>query len=229
MKEKVFVGGFDEAGRGAVIGPLVVAGVSFDKEDVYRLRKMGVRDSKLLTAKKRERLVKEIEKLAKDIIVIKVGPCKIDNYRKQGVNLNRLEAMKFAEVISYLGPHQAYVDSPDVNPERLKKILEKMVGDGVEIISEHKADHKYPVVGAASIIAKVERDEEIRKLKKKYGDIGPGYSSNPITVKWLKEWLEENRDYPEGVVRKTWITADGIKKDKLQKRLTSWFKRIKNK
>ncbi len=225
-KQKIFIAGLDEAGRGPVIGPLVIAGVSIDLKDVYRLKKLGVKDSKLLSPSRRERLAGGIEKIAKDIVILKIGPCKIDNYKRQGVNLNRLEAMKFAEVINLLSPDRAYIDAPDVNLGRLKGFLGKMVGDGVELFVEHKADHTYPVVSAASIMAKVERDAEIEKLKKKYGEFGPGYTSNSVTIEWLRDWLRENRDFPEGLVRKTWITASVLKGERDQRDLWSFLRKL---
>ncbi len=227
MPENI-IAGIDEAGRGAVLGPLVIAGVSISEGKLEKLEKLKVRDSKLLSPRRREHLSKEIEKVADNIMVLKVGPCKIDNYRNQGVGLNRLEFMKMAEIISFLGPDAVYVDSPDVKPERLAKILSKSAGNA-RIVAEHKADVKYPVVSAASIVAKVARDEEIEKLKKKYGDLGPGYSSNPVTMSWMRQWLSKNRDFPEGVVRKTWITTGAVRGEKSQGRLSFWLGRLKNK
>jgi ribonuclease HII len=156
-------------------------------------------------------------------MVLKVGPCKIDNYRNHGIDLNRIEFMKMAEIISFLGPSTVYVDSPDVKPERLEKILSKSA-NGARIVAEHKADVNYPIVSAASIIAKVERDAEIEKLRKKYGDLGPGYSSNPITMQWMRDWLAKNKDFPEGVVRKTWLTTSAIRTEKSQGRLSFWLR-----
>lgn len=221
----MFIAGIDEAGRGAVIGPMVIAGVSLEPEKENQLLKAGVKDSKLVSHPKRIRLAKLIEKIAKDIIVINVDPCRIDTYRKQGVNLNQIEAMKFVDILDYLDVKKAYVDSPDVKPERLKHLLDKLTKVNTELVVEHKADHKYTVCAAASIIAKVAREEEIDKLKEKYGDFGPGYSSNEKTIKWLKDWLSKNKEYPD-IVRKTWATSDVIKSEKEQKSLSSWFKKI---
>jgi len=226
--EKI-IAGVDEAGRGAVIGPLVVAGVSVSRSGEQLLKKLGVKDSKLLSPARREKLAKAIEKTAKDVLILKVGPCKIDNYRNQGINLNRIEAMKFAEVLSFLDPELSYVDSPDVKPARLKAHLNKMIGKDMELVVEHKADHNYPVVSAASIIAKVARDEEIKEIKKKYGDVGPGYSSNETTMKWMREWLESNKDFPESVVRKTWMTTKNVNGEKRQKKMHAFFSKLKGK
>jgi len=224
---KEIIAGVDEAGRGAVIGPLVVAGVSLSRSSEQVLKKMGVKDSKLLSPSRREKLAAAIEKTAKDILIIKVGPCKIDNYRNQGINLNRVEAMKFAEILSFLDPEKGFVDSPDVKPDRLKAQLIKMIGKDMRLAVEHKADHKYPVVSAASIIAKVARDEEIEEIKKKYGDVGPGYPSNEITMQWMRDWLEHNKDYPEGIVRKTWMTTKTVQGERKQKSMRMFLSKLK--
>ena len=200
-----------------------------DRKDEPRLRKLGVKDSKLLSPKRREKLDKEIEKIARDIMVLKIGPCKIDNYRTQGINLNRIEAMKFAEVLSFLDPARAYIDAPDVNLGRLKAHMQKMVGNDMELVVEHKADHNYPVVSAASIVAKVARDAEVERIKKKYGDVGPGYPSNQITMKWMRDWLDHNKDYPEGIVRKTWMTTKTVNGEKAQKKMHMFFRKLARK
>ncbi len=221
------IAGIDEAGRGAIIGPLVIAGVSIDSEKEDKLKKMGVRDSKLLSPKRREFLAERIEEIARDVIVLKIAACRIDKYRREGVNLNKIEVIKMADAINYLKPEKTYIDSPDINTERLRLFLKKMIKeDGARLVVEHKADHKYPVCSAASIIAKVARDEEIEQLKKKYGNMGPGYTSNEITQTWLKEWLEKNRKFPD-IVRKTWITASVLDGERRQLKISSWFKKIK--
>jgi len=206
----------------AVIGPLVIAGVSLEPEQENKLKKLGVRDSKLVAHKKRVRLAKIIEKIAKDIVVINVDACRIDTYRKQGINLNQIEVMKFVDALDYLDAKKAYVDSPDVKPERLKALLEKMTKVDTELVVEHKADHTYTVCAAASIIAKVAREDKIEKLKKEYGDFGPGYSSNEKTIAWMKDWLSRNKKFPD-IVRETWATTDTIKADKEQSKLSGWF------
>ncbi len=217
------IAGIDEAGRGAVIGPLVIAGVSIEEEKEEEFRKLNVRDSKMIAPRVRVRLAEKIEKLAKDIVVVKVEACKIDTYRKQGINLNRLEAMKFADIINIIKPDKAFIDAPE-NPEKLNLFIKKMLQENTELVSEHKADSKYPVVSAASIIAKVSRDAEIEKLKKKYGDIGPGYSSNKITIKWMKDYMARHGKLPD-CVRHSWQTTKNIKGEKKQSRLSGWLRK----
>jgi ribonuclease HII len=217
-----YVAGIDEAGRGAVIGPLVIAGVSLPPEKENDLRKMGVKDSKLLSPKRREALAKAIERMAKDVIVIDVGPCKIDNYRKQGVSLNKLEAMKFAEIVNYLKPGRVFIDGPDTNIPRFSGFVRRMLADPAELVVEHHADSRYPVVSAASIVAKVERDRKIAELAEKHGEIGSGYPSDPLTQAWLKRALETSGKFPD-IVRKTWMTAESMEGQRLQTRLLGFL------
>jgi len=230
MPEDFFIAGIDEAGRGAVIGPLVIAGVCADEKTVNSLKKIGVKDSKLLSPKRREILAEKIDAMVKDVIVIKIGPCKIDSHRKGGINLNQIEAMKMADITNFLRPNKIYIDSPDRNLEKFTAFISKMVKDEPkpEIILEHKADLRYPVVAAASIIAKVERDKEIDELKKKHGNIGSGYPSDEVTVNWLKNHMEDNKEFPD-IVRRTWMTAELMEKEKLQTKLGSFFKGLVSK
>ena len=218
--------GIDEAGRGAVIGPLVVAGVSVEKDNIPKLQKIGVKDSKLLSPQKREILAKKIQGLTVDIIVVIVSACKIDNLRAGGVNLNRIETTKFADIITLLNPTVVYVDSHDVRPDRLERELHALIKGNYKIVAEHKADVRYPVVAAASIIAKVTRDKEIKKLHKEFGDFGPGYSSNEHTITWMKNWIAEKKEWPD-IVRKSWETSKQIKDGKRQQGITRFFRRSK--
>ena len=221
----ILIAGIDEAGRGAVMGPMVIAGVSMTAKDENRLRKAGVKDSKLLTPARRENLSKLIEKTVRDVIVIKIGPCKIDNYRKTGVNLNQIEAMKMADIANYLKPARLYIDSPDTNIYKFQRFLKRMIEHEHEMVLEHYADQKYVSVAAASIIAKVNRDRDIDELRQKHGNIGSGYTSDATTIKWLEDWLQNNSGFPD-FVRKSWITADGMLKKKLQTSLMDWFRNL---
>ena len=119
--------GVDDAGRGSMIGPLVIAGISIEKKDVGKLRKLGVRDSKKLSSKKRELLYKEIIKIVDDFHVIRIPPKTIDKFVFQH-NLNHLEAKKMAQVITNLKPYLAYVDSCDVNASRFGREISDLSG-----------------------------------------------------------------------------------------------------
>ncbi|MEM7815762.1 MAG: ribonuclease HII [Candidatus Aenigmatarchaeota archaeon] len=224
MQDEFIISGIDEAGRGCILGPLVIAGVAIPIENEKEFRKLGVKDSKMLSPAKREELAKKIEELAQ-IVVLEVAACRIDSYRKQGISLNRLEAIKFAEILNLLKPRKAFIDGPDTNLTKLHGYLKKMSPEGMEIVVEHFADRKYPVVGAASIIAKVERDRKIESLKKQYGEIGSGYTSDPVTKKWLEEWMKTHKELPD-CARKSWITSEVLVEKRQQTLLSSFFGKI---
>lgn len=210
----MLVAGVDEAGRGCVIGPLVVAGIAVKAGNLPLIVALGVKDSKLLTAKKREALYPEILKLTQSHHIIKVLPYAIDRaVRSTQTNfkLNRLEAQTMAKVIEVLKPDEAYVDAADVLQDRFGEYIKECLTVKPTIISKHKADMTYPIVSAASIIAKVERDREIEKIKEKYGDCGTGYLGDDKTIAFLKRILKENGGSYPSCVRKSWAPAKRVK------------------
>jgi ribonuclease HII len=198
------IAGIDEAGKGCVIGPLVIAGVACDCEDY--LRSIGVRDSKKLSKKRREELAEKIREVAK-VEVLKISAEDLNKLMEKKT-LNEVLRDGYEEIIKRLKPSVAFIDSPDVNPERLASYLRSSTG--IEIVAAHKADGKYPIVSSASIIAKVERDWEIEKLKQKFGDFGSGYASDPKTIAFLKNLKE----WPF-FVRIKWKTLKKINQSKL--------------
>ncbi|MFQ6065554.1 MAG: ribonuclease HII, partial [Candidatus Bathyarchaeia archaeon] len=209
------VAGVDDAGRGAVIGPLVLAGVLIEHKDLPNLTDIGVKDSKCLSPDKREFLAKKIKKLAVGWRVAKLTPEEIDKVVRTGRKLhrlNRLEAQTMAKVLEVLKPDVAYVDASDVLAERFGHHIQEELSFKVKIVSEHKADVKYPIVSAASIIAKVERDRAISKLRQKYGDFGCGYPTDPKTLEFLERWINEFGLYPD-FVRKSWKPAKRLKNE----------------
>jgi ribonuclease HII len=219
----MLIAGVDEAGRGCVIGPLVVAGVMLKAENLPFLSKLGVKDSKLLTAKKREDFYPEIIRLAEKYQIIKVLPREIDkavDSARRLHKLNRLEAQTMARVIEVLKPDETYVDAADTVENRFGNHIKECLKIKTKVISKHKADRIYPVVSAASIIAKVERDREIASLKVEYGDFGSGYLTDGKTMEFLRQLLEKNDDYPS-FVRKSWKPAKRAKSEKgtLQQKL----------
>lgn len=207
------VAGVDDAGRGAVLGPLVIAGVVLRRKDLHKLEEIGVKDSKCLSPHRREQLAAQIRKLALQIHVIKLAPAEIDKFvkrKKKLYKLNRLEAQTMARVVATLKPEKAFVDASDVLADRYKHHILECLSIQVEIVSEHKADEKYPIVSAASIIAKVERDKAVSKLKEKYGELGCGYPTDPQTIRFLEDWIKKFGDYPD-FVRKSWKPAQKIR------------------
>ena len=212
--------GIDEAGRGPVIGPLVIAGVSINEKDLDKLKKLGVKDSKLLSPRQRENLFDKIIVAAKNHKIIIIPPKEIDSALKsESLNLNWLEAIKSAEIIDFLKPEKAIVDCPSNNIINYKNFLKEHLKNKTELIVEHKADFKYAVVSAASIIAKVTRDKEIKEIQKKIKEpIGSGYPSDPVTINFLKK---NHNSYP-GIFRKEWASWKNINKKKKQKSLLNF-------
>jgi len=211
----MLIAGVDDAGRGSVVGPLVIAGVLVKEEDLPKLIQLGVKDSKLLSPHRRETLAVEIKRIVEKYSWVKLSPREIDEVVDKGKKLhrlNRLEAQTMAKVIEKLKPDIAYVDASDVNEERYKAHILEYLPFNLQIISEHKADRNYPVVSAASILAKVERDREIAELAKKYGDFGSGYPSDPRTMDFLQQCVEKWTEYPCDV-RKSWKPAKKTKSD----------------
>ncbi len=195
--------GVDEAGRGPVIGPMVVSGVSTDDES--QLKSLGVKDSKRLTPNRREELAAEIRKIC-DVHTIQVPANELDILREE-MTLNELEVRLFTSVLDRLRPNVAYLDSADVDADRFGRDIKRHLDFDIEIVSKHKADDIYPVVGAASIIAKTTRDDEIEKIKKQVGqDFGSGYTSDPVTRDFLEKWIREKNDLPPHT-RKSWETT----------------------
>ncbi len=208
--------GADEAGRGPVFGPMVLCGVLSDERALDELKAAGVRDSKLLSPKRRETLAKLIVQKAK-CEIIELSPAEIDDSRLvQKINLNELEAMKFAKILDCLKPKIAYVDSTDPNPEMFKERIQRHLQTKPKLVVENFADRKYAIVGAASIVAKVRRDQRIAELHERYGDFGSGYSSDPRTISFLERWIREHGKLPE-FARRSWETAQRIENEVKQK------------
>ena len=191
--------GVDEAGRGSMVGPLVVAGITISKPKISQLKKLGVRDSKKLSPAARERLYKKIIETVDDYYVVRIPPRIIDK-SVSNHSLNHLEAKYMAKVISKLSPSTAFVDSCDVNSKRFGKEISKLTTN-TKIRSYHHADSKFITVSAASILAKVSRDRAIARLAKKY-DVGSGYPSDPKTKIFVKKSIRKNQDLT--FLRKSW-------------------------
>ena len=202
----MILAGLDEAGRGPVIGPLVICGITIEEERVKELEAIGVKDSKKLTAKKREALFPKIKEIVKDYHLIIVNPPEVDNaLTSPELNLNWLEAIKSAMILNKLIPNKAIVDCPSPNIPAYTAYIQKFLKQEVELQLEHDAE-RYAVVAAASILAKVTRDNLIEELKKKYGNFGSGYPSDPKTKAFLKEnW----KKHPE-IFRKTWKSYKNV-------------------
>ena len=198
--------GVDDAGRGSLLGPLVIAGVSLKRSKIRKLSAMGIRDSKKLSHAAREHLYKKIIEFADDYYVAKIAPKTIDKSVKKH-DLNNLEAKYMAKVITKLQPGISYVDSCDVNPKRFGQEISKL-SKGKKIRSYHHADDRFVIVSAASIIAKVSRDRAISRLRKKY-DVGSGYPSDVKAINFVRSYLSEYNELPK-FVRASWKPVQNI-------------------
>ncbi len=202
-RDEPWLGGVDEAGRGPVMGPMVIAGVAI--RDVTPLVDMGVRDSKALAPSTRERLYDMILDTA-EAVVVEISASEIDSLMSR-MTLNVIETDAFALAISALAADTFYVDA--IGPvETLSKELVSRTGK--EVTARSKADAVYPVVSAASIVAKVRRDRAVRVIADDLGtDIGSGYPSDPITMGFLKGYVAEHRELPPHT-RSSWKTSSKL-------------------
>jgi len=210
--------GVDEAGKGSVLGPMVVAAVGIPSEDVFS--DLEVQDSKLLSPKMREHLAVIIRKRFR-VATVRLDAHEIDEIRT-GITMNVCVARAHAQVIDKLSPSVAYVDACDVNTFRYADTVKSFLEQDCEIVSEHHADQTFKVVSAASIIAKVTRDRAIKTLAKKYGNIGSGYPSDPVTIAFLSAYLDEHK-YPPPIARKSWKTVTTMLAHKQQSQLSEFF------
>ncbi len=210
--------GVDEAGKGSVLGPLVIAAVGVTSEDVFS--DIAVKDSKLLTPTVREELYSVIRKRFR-VATVRIDAQEIDVIRR-GMTMNSCIARAHAQVIGKLSPTRAFVDACDVNAFRYAEMVKSHLECRCEIISEHHADETFKVVSAASIVAKVIRDHAIATLSKKYGQIGSGYPSDPVTVEYLSSYIDEHK-HPPPIARKSWRTISLLIAKKEQSHLPEFF------
>ena len=201
--------GIDEAGRGSLLGPIIVAGVCVTKKSISEMVEIGIKDSKLLSPKKRQVLFGHVINLAESICLCRINIEDIDFHVFRN-NLNLLEAEAMAITIRNMKSDKTYVDSCDVNPSRYQRTIKSFLKqNNTKLVSMHHADRLSVVVSGASIIAKVIRDSELSKIRIKYGDVGSGYPSDKKTIKFVKEWFRQKNEIPP-FARKSWKPAQMI-------------------
>ncbi len=208
----------DEAGRGPVIGPMVMTGVLVDEKDLDKLKTIGVTDSKLIPSHKRHAMLEKIKDIIIDHKTIIVSAEEL-NQRMKIINLNQIEAIKAAEIINHFNKidvETAIIDCPSPNIGAYKNYIERHLEREIELRPEHKADLNHVSVGAASIIAKVTRDDEVKKLRQEIGhDFGSGYTSDPKT----QDFLKQNFDKYPNLFRKRWSSWKTLDMEKKQSKL----------
>ncbi len=187
-----------------MIGPMVICGVVVRHDSLESLVEVGVKDSKRLSAARRQALCGHIIAVIERSFIAEVPPCEIDRD-----NINALGLREIARMIAAAEPDEVFIDAPARGRgiaaycQKIRALLPK---PGVALIAENKADEIYPVVSAASIIAKVTRDSVIEKLRAEYGDFGSGYASDPRTKKFVADCYAATGEFPE-IVRHKWLTV----------------------
>ena len=221
MKKHKLLLGIDEAGRGPVIGSMFVCGALVEENKGEELRKIGVKDSKMLSDSQRENLVPKIKKILKDYVVKEITAEQIDKLMKT-INLNVIELQMFAKIIQEMKPDKVIIDLPEKNGEkfilRIKKFLDPELAKKIDFVAENKADENYPIVSAASILAKSAREKHVKELYKKYGYFRTGYPHDQDTIDFLEEYVKKNKKLPKEA-RKCWSTSKKILEKFAQKKL----------
>tara|TARA_Y100000296_G_C5143828_1_gene242551 strand:- start:151 stop:822 length:672 start_codon:yes stop_codon:yes gene_type:complete len=219
--------GIDDAGRGPVIGPMVLAGCIIDEKTEREFRKLGVKDSKQLSEKRREFLANIIKEKAETFEIVIVSPIQIEVANKKGIKLNEVEAFACAKIINKTNKDykklKVIIDCPSTSLVKWQDFLKTKIKDlsNLEISCEHKADKNHIAVSAASILAKSVREKEMFKLKEKYGDkMGSGYPSDPLTTVFLKKNVRKLNN--KGIFRRTWSTWKNAVGKQEQKRLSEF-------
>lgn len=207
--------GIDDAGRGPVLGPMILAGVLINQQEEQTIKDWGAKDSKLLFPTKRKKISNQIKKQFEHHIEIST-PKEIDDHK----NLNLLEAEKAAKIINRLTKNlnekvQVIIDCPSVNIQSWTNDVQHLIDkpENINLKCEHKADLHHPIVSAASIIAKERREDEIYKLKLRFKtDFGSGYPADPKT----KEFITKNFNNPKykPLIRFSWNTVKKLIKAK---------------
>jgi len=203
--------GIDEAGRGSLVGPLVIAGFAVPVSIAEDLPRIGVDDSKRLTRKRRLEVYQRLMDTPCVVEVAILDPVLVDSSTKArgGKGINKLEIVFIGEIAKRIGARKLFIDSLYRDAERFSLLLRSGLGDDYEILSEIRADLKYPIVGAASIVAKVERDLWIEELRERFGDVGSGYPSDEKTRRFVRSWIASRRSVP-GFVRASWRTTERL-------------------
>ncbi|KAA9399015.1 ribonuclease HII [Haloarcula sp. CBA1130] len=196
--------GVDEAGKGPVLGSMFAAAVRADPVALPD----GVGDSKDIKPERRERLAGEIRESADAVGLAEIPVDRID---ADGTDMNTLTVDAQATALSAVARDglSGTVDAGDTDAERFGRRVADAVDTDLTVTAEHGADETNPLVGAASIIAKVARDAHVRELADEYGDVGSGYPSDPTTRAFLADYVDHHGELP-ACARRSWSTCDDV-------------------
>lgn len=180
------IGGVDDAAKCPCIGSIFVAGVVASEATIEEWEAMGVRDSKLLTPKRRDELDRMIRRTAQAHSVLNIPPARIDD---KDLNLNAWEMVTLLKIVQNMRLRsefrRVYVDNWEVSPDwfqhrldeimsrgraalprRKKVVLRKKLLRQIDFVPEHWADENHIVVGAASILARAASDRQYDRLRR---------------------------------------------------------------
>jgi len=207
--------GVDEAGKGPVLGPMVAAAVRAEEGDLPG----EVGDSKQLTAATRESIAAELRDAPG--VEVGVGVVTTDEIDDPETDMNSLTVTAQVRALGDVaadGDH-ALVDAGDVSESRFARRVQEGVADAgtdtaggvaIDVTAEHGADESNRLVGAASVVAKVERDSRIAALDEEYdGDIGSGYPSDQTTREFLADYVDRHGELP-ACARASWATCEDV-------------------
>ncbi|MWG36791.1 ribonuclease HII [Halomarina oriensis] len=193
--------GVDEAGRGPVLGPMVAACVA----GPVAALPADVDDSKRVAPDRREEIASALGAHPEfGVGVAHVTPERIDGDE----DMNTLTVVAHARAIEDAeATGRGLLDACDADADRFARRVGDRVTAAVEVTAEHGADATNPLVGAASIVAKVDRDAVLAALSARFGDVGSGYPSDPTTRQFLGEYVEEHGVLPS-CARASWKTSE---------------------
>lgn len=196
--------GVDEAGKGPVLGSMFVAAVRATEAVLPG----DIDDSKRLTETQRETLADRLRADAR----ITIGVTEITPERIDAGNMNDLAVEGHAEAIEAVAQRGdcGLCDAADVDAERFGTRVESRIGVDATVEATHGADAASALVGAASIIAKSERERHVDTLEARFGEVGSGYPSDPTTRTFLRRYLSEHGTFPPET-RLSWSTCASIR------------------
>jgi len=196
--------GIDEAGRGPTIGPMVMAAVALDSKAAAVLTRKGLCDSKTYGAgddahQLRSELAAEVRLRAVFVVSVEIEHDEIDRRVCKG-ELNALERECAGKLIEQAPScHKIIADG--------KRMFAALTLRYEQFISVDRAEDHHASVAAASVVAKVIRDDRFHKIRMRYepelGPITGGGYANAATRKWLRAYVEKYGRLPDEA-RKSW-------------------------
>ncbi|GAA0227410.1 ribonuclease HII [Halobacterium noricense] len=166
----------------------------------------GIGDSKTLAPERREAFAEQFRE--DDTIEVGVAEIPTSQIDDPETDMNTLTVKAHAEAISQVAKEnaQGIVDACDTSESRFARRVTEGIEYPIEITAEHGADETHTIVGAASIVAKVERDTHVAELEEKHGEVGSGYPSDPKTRTFLRDYVESHGELPD-CARASWQTS----------------------